>query len=71
MDSYYQDGVDLAEEIAKLGAPMWVASFAEHNPPLMVIPPGSAAKHPILWRIQEAERKNNNPSMHKDSMAIR
>ena len=29
MDSYYQDGVDLAEEIAKLGAPVWVASFAE------------------------------------------
>ena len=71
MDSYYQDGVDLAEEIVKLGAPMWVASFAEHNPPLTVIPPGSAAKHPILRCILEAERKNNNPSVHEDSMAMR
>ena len=71
MDSYYQDGVDLAEEITKLGAPMWVASFVEHNPPLMVISPGSAAKHPILRCILEAERRNNNPSAHEDSMAVR
>ena len=63
MDSYYQDGVDLAEEIAKLGAPVWVASFAECNPPLTVVPPSSVAKHPILRRILEAERRNNNPSM--------
>ena len=70
MDSYSQDGVDLAEEIAKLGVPMWVASFAECNPPLTIIPPGMAAKHPILWCILEAERKNNNPNMHKDSMAV-
>ena len=70
MDSYYQDRVDLAEEITKLGTPVWVASFVECNPPLTIIPPSTAAKHPILWHIQEAERKNNNPSAHKDSMAM-
>jgi hypothetical protein len=29
IDSYYQDAVDLVEEIAKMGAPVWMVSFAE------------------------------------------
>jgi hypothetical protein len=70
VDSYYQDAVDLAEEIAKLGAPVWVVSFAEHNPLLTVIPPGAAAINPTLLRILEAEKKKN-PSAYKDSIAVR
>jgi hypothetical protein len=55
VDSYYPDTVDLAEELAKLGAPVWVISFVERSPPLTVVPPGAAAKHPVLLRIVEAE----------------
>jgi hypothetical protein len=61
--------VDLAEEIAKLGTPVWVVSFTEHNPPLTVIPPGAVAKHPILLCILEAEKKN--PRAYEDSISVR
>ena len=47
MDSYYQDRVDLVEEIAKLGAPVG-GQFCRMQPPLTIVPPGAAAKHPIL-----------------------
>jgi hypothetical protein len=70
VDLYYLDAVDLAEEIAKLGAPMWVISFAECSPPLTVVPPGAAAKHPVLLHIMEAERRKN-PSAHEDSSSVR
>ena len=48
MDSYYQNGVDLAEEITKLGAPMWMASFTEHQKLTMADSSGlSSSKHPL------------------------
>jgi hypothetical protein len=69
VDSYYLDTVDLAEELAKLGAPVWVISFVERSLPLTVVPPGAAAKHPVLLRIVEAERRKN-PSAHEDSSSV-
>ena len=70
VDSYYLDARDLAIEIAKLGAPVWMVSFAERSPPLTLVPPGAAEKHPILQRILQTEKKSN-PSAHADSMAVR
>ena len=70
MDSYSQDGVDIVEEIAKLGTHVGDQFCGMQPPPLTIVPPGMAAKHPILRCILEAERKNNNLSMHKDSMAM-
>ena len=59
VDSYYLDMRDLAIEITKLGAPVWMVSFAEHSPPLTLVPPGATEKHPILQQILQTEKKSN------------
>ena len=70
VDRYYKDAADLGEELAKLGAPVWEVSFAERNPPLELVPPGTTQKHPV-WKQYYEDSKKNNPSTHPRSMSVR
>ena len=56
-DSIDKNNVHLVEEITKLGAPIRVVSLVEHNPLLTILPLGTVVKHPIPFRILEAEKK--------------